>query len=150
MNPVGQILTGDKGFRSAAFETELNTAGITLIRPSLKSERTAAPANNSSQLACTDGFGPLEGLLDPFTAPLRYLMSGMSGGCASNGSTVPCWTRRLTNAATSINFRRDQKFPASTQWSTGCAPTQHPNHTIAWPSPNVPAVEHAALCSSRL
>ena len=34
----GQILMADKGYRSAAFETELNTRGITLIRPSLKSE----------------------------------------------------------------------------------------------------------------
>ena len=29
----------DKGYRRASFETELNTAGITLIRPSLTSEK---------------------------------------------------------------------------------------------------------------
>jgi hypothetical protein len=34
----GQILMADKGYRSATFEAELNTRGITLIRPSLKSE----------------------------------------------------------------------------------------------------------------
>ena len=33
-----QILMADKGYRSAIFEAELNTRGITLIRPSLKSE----------------------------------------------------------------------------------------------------------------
>jgi len=36
----GQTLIADKGYRRAAFETELNTAGITLIRPNLKSEKT--------------------------------------------------------------------------------------------------------------
>ena len=35
----GQTLMADKGYRRASFETELNTAGITLIRPSLKSEK---------------------------------------------------------------------------------------------------------------
>ena len=39
----GQILIADKGYRSASFEAELNTAGITLIRPSLKSETTIRP-----------------------------------------------------------------------------------------------------------
>ena len=34
----GQTLIADKGYRRASFETELNTAGITLIRPALKSE----------------------------------------------------------------------------------------------------------------
>jgi hypothetical protein len=38
----GQTLIADKGYRSATFEAELNDAGITLIRPSLKSE-TARP-----------------------------------------------------------------------------------------------------------
>ena len=38
-----QTLMGDKGYRSAQFETELNTADITLIRPSLKSEKTRRP-----------------------------------------------------------------------------------------------------------
>jgi Transposase DDE domain len=35
----GQTLIADKGYRRASFETELNTAGITLIRPNLKSEK---------------------------------------------------------------------------------------------------------------
>ena len=35
----GQVLMGDKGYRSAPFEIELNNAGITLIRPALKSEK---------------------------------------------------------------------------------------------------------------
>ena len=39
-NRPGQTLIADKGYRSAAFEAELNTAGITLIRPALKSETT--------------------------------------------------------------------------------------------------------------
>jgi len=34
----GQTLIADKGYRRASFESELNTAGITLIRPALKSE----------------------------------------------------------------------------------------------------------------
>jgi len=34
----GQTLIADKGYRRNSFETELNTAGITLIRPNLKSE----------------------------------------------------------------------------------------------------------------
>ncbi|MDW3218945.1 MAG: IS982 family transposase [Acidimicrobiales bacterium] len=36
----GVTLIADKGYRRAAFETELNTAGIALIRPNLKSEKT--------------------------------------------------------------------------------------------------------------
>ena len=36
----GQTLIADKGYRRASFETELNTAGITLIRPNLKTEKT--------------------------------------------------------------------------------------------------------------
>jgi len=35
----GQVLIADKGYRSAGFETQLNLAGITLIRPALKSEK---------------------------------------------------------------------------------------------------------------
>ena len=42
-NRPGQVLVADKGYRSASFEAELNTAGITLIRPTLKSERTSRP-----------------------------------------------------------------------------------------------------------
>ena len=38
LNLVGQTLIADKGYRRASFETELNTAGITLIRPPLKTE----------------------------------------------------------------------------------------------------------------
>jgi hypothetical protein len=38
LDRVGQTLIADKGYRRARFETELNTAGITLIRPALKSE----------------------------------------------------------------------------------------------------------------
>ena len=34
----GQILMADKGYRSASFETELNTRGVTLIRPTLGKE----------------------------------------------------------------------------------------------------------------
>jgi len=33
----------DKGYRSAAFETELNARGITLIRPKVRSEKTSRP-----------------------------------------------------------------------------------------------------------
>lgn len=40
---AGQILMADKGYRSAAFETELNEHGITLIRPTIKSERARRP-----------------------------------------------------------------------------------------------------------
>ena len=36
----GQTLMADKGYRRASFETALNDAGITLIRPSLRSEPT--------------------------------------------------------------------------------------------------------------
>ena len=32
----------DKGYRSAAFEAELNARGITLIRPAIRSEQTPA------------------------------------------------------------------------------------------------------------
>ena len=39
----GQVLIADKGYRSALFEAELNAAGITLIRPSLKTEKTSRP-----------------------------------------------------------------------------------------------------------
>jgi Transposase DDE domain len=35
---TGQILIADKGYRRATFETELNTTGITLIRPALRGE----------------------------------------------------------------------------------------------------------------
>ena len=35
----GQVLIADKGYRSVAFETALTNAGITLIRPALKSEQ---------------------------------------------------------------------------------------------------------------
>ncbi|MEO7573966.1 MAG: transposase [Acidimicrobiales bacterium] len=34
----GRVLIADKGYRRATFETELNQAGVTLIRPNLKSE----------------------------------------------------------------------------------------------------------------
>ena len=40
---AGQVLMADKGYRSAAFETELNEHGITLIRPTIKSERARRP-----------------------------------------------------------------------------------------------------------
>ena len=42
-NRHGQILMADKGYRSTIFETELNTNGITLIRPGLNSEKTKRP-----------------------------------------------------------------------------------------------------------
>ena len=40
---AGQVMMGDKGYRSVTFESELNAGGITLIRPSLKSEKTTRP-----------------------------------------------------------------------------------------------------------
>ena len=39
-NRPGQVLIADKGYRSATFETELDTTGITLIRPATKTEKT--------------------------------------------------------------------------------------------------------------
>ena len=39
----GQIMMTDKGYRSTIFEAELNTAGITQIRPATKTEKTARP-----------------------------------------------------------------------------------------------------------
>jgi hypothetical protein len=39
----GQVLMADKGYRSAAFEAELNQRGITLIRPKVRSEKTQRP-----------------------------------------------------------------------------------------------------------
>ena len=39
----GQVLMADKGYRSAAFEAELNERGITLIRPKVRSEKTERP-----------------------------------------------------------------------------------------------------------
>jgi hypothetical protein len=36
----GQVLMADKGYRSASFEAELDSRGITLIRPSIRSEKT--------------------------------------------------------------------------------------------------------------
>lgn len=39
LNTNGVTLIADKGYRRASFETELNTAGITLIRPNLRSEK---------------------------------------------------------------------------------------------------------------
>ncbi len=42
-NRVGQVLMADKGYRSKTFETELNEAGITLIRPKVRSEKAERP-----------------------------------------------------------------------------------------------------------
>jgi hypothetical protein len=39
----GQVLIADKGYRSTSFEAELNARGITLIRPSIRSEKTIRP-----------------------------------------------------------------------------------------------------------
>jgi len=39
LDPAGMTLIADKGYRRASFETDLNTAGVTVIRPALKSER---------------------------------------------------------------------------------------------------------------
>lgn len=39
LNTAGTTLVADKGYRRASFEAELNHAGITLIRPNLKSEK---------------------------------------------------------------------------------------------------------------
>ena len=43
LNRPGQVLMADKGYRSAAFETELNVRGITLIRPTVRTEKTTRP-----------------------------------------------------------------------------------------------------------
>jgi len=40
LDTAGVTLIADKGYRRTSFETELNAAGITLIRPNLKSEKT--------------------------------------------------------------------------------------------------------------
>jgi hypothetical protein len=40
LDTTGVTLIADKGYRRASFETELNQAGIELIRPNLKSEKT--------------------------------------------------------------------------------------------------------------
>ena len=40
---AGQVLMADKGYRSEAFESELNNRGITLIRPAIKSEKAQRP-----------------------------------------------------------------------------------------------------------
>jgi hypothetical protein len=40
----GQVLMADKGYRSATFEAELADLGITLIRPSLASEKAERPS----------------------------------------------------------------------------------------------------------
>lgn len=40
LDTAGATLIADKGYRRASFEDELNQAGITLIRPNLKSEKT--------------------------------------------------------------------------------------------------------------
>ncbi len=39
----GQVLMADKGYRSATFEAELNDHGITLIRPTIRSEKPDRP-----------------------------------------------------------------------------------------------------------
>jgi hypothetical protein len=39
----GQVLIADKGYRSKVFETELDARGITLIRPTIRSEKTPRP-----------------------------------------------------------------------------------------------------------
>ena len=39
LDTEGTTLIADKGYRRASFETELNKAGMTLIRPNLKSEK---------------------------------------------------------------------------------------------------------------
>ena len=39
LDTAGSTLIADKGYRRASFESELNEAGITLIRPNLKSEK---------------------------------------------------------------------------------------------------------------
>ena len=42
-NRTGQVLIADKGYRSATFEAVLNDAGITLIRPTIKTEKVKRP-----------------------------------------------------------------------------------------------------------
>ena len=39
----GQKLMADKGYRSAIFDAELNDAGITLIRPTVRGGKTERP-----------------------------------------------------------------------------------------------------------
>ncbi|MCP3913668.1 MAG: hypothetical protein GY713_22310 [Actinomycetia bacterium] len=38
LDTTGQTLIADKGYRRASFETDLNTAGIPLIQPTLETE----------------------------------------------------------------------------------------------------------------
>jgi Transposase DDE domain len=40
---TGQVLMGDKGYRSVSFEAELNDANIVLIRPTVKTENKPRP-----------------------------------------------------------------------------------------------------------
>lgn len=42
LDPAGQTLIADKGYRRASFESDLNTAGVTVIRPALKTEQPRA------------------------------------------------------------------------------------------------------------
>ena len=39
---IGQTLLADKGYRPPSFEAKLNDAGITSIRPTVRSETTPA------------------------------------------------------------------------------------------------------------
>jgi hypothetical protein len=56
---AGQVLMADKGYRSGAFEAELNDRGITLIRPSVRSEKT-------------------ERLLQQFLKPFRQIIESVN------------------------------------------------------------------------
>ncbi len=49
----GQTLIADKGYRSAAFEQRLNTAGITLLRPATRSEPRRPGASPRRQMPLT-------------------------------------------------------------------------------------------------
>ncbi len=39
LDTAGRVLIADKGYRSAEFETDINTGGMTLIRPATRSEK---------------------------------------------------------------------------------------------------------------
>ena len=40
LDTAGRTLIADKGYRRASFEQQLDQAGVTVIRPNLKSEKT--------------------------------------------------------------------------------------------------------------
>lgn len=93
-----QTLIADKGYRRTSFEQELNQAGITLIRPQLKTEQprptrnsyspSAKPSNRSSRPSKTSSASTA-----PADAPYPALLYASSNGCLlsplSSGTTKP-------------------------------------------------------------